>query len=738
MRWFLSVLVLVAAGWSQAAAAAGIAVEPPVSRVAQLRSERWAGGDLRRRVCIRGTVSGMGEGILNESSPHPARRGFCIEDESGGIWVATKPAIREGLIDDQPHLFRSIRYGMAMEVEGFLDHASGQPLILPTAMHVLGKGDLKPAEPARLGSFLSGGDEMRRVIAKGVVQDVTEEATRENRWVLRVETGIGHFFVRVLKGDRYSPRTLLDAKLQVTGLVSSSRNWRSEFVCPRLVVRRHEDIQILKPAPADPFSVLAVPLANLNATTSEGRSVHRRRVVGTVTYNDGQSLIYIQDGDVGVRVQSIEPSDVRVGDRVEVAGFLDTSEYLSGLRGAVVRRLADSPAKVELPIPIVTDDFAQYHQRVLLGLRMLPPSVSCEGRLTQLTGELLNFRPATAQSPNLLEVKWGNAITTALLPGKVDPLPPGTEVTVTGIARVSSDAAGETVKTVSPTRVDLLLRDAADIEVLSRPSWWTAQRVFVALGMVLAVAIAAFSWAFILQRMLRLRTAQLAAEVRNRRDAAIEFQAAMRERTRLAVDLHDTVLQTMAGIAFQIDACRGSQENISRQYLNYLETAGRMARNGQEDLRNVVWALRCMPLEEGSLLDSMRAIARQVSQRYGIAMHVHCDCELPPLADFVAGNLLLVIQEASHNAVKHANADLIEVLVSLNPVRDCVTVVVRDNGVGFDVESRPLASEGHFGIEGMRQRVQRMGGVLEIESEIALGTEVRAEIPVRVFDAAIA
>jgi signal transduction histidine kinase len=117
---------------------------------------------------------------------------------------------------------------------------------------------------------------------------------------------------------------------------------------------------------------------------------------------------------------------------------------------------------------------------------------------------------------------------------------------------------------------------------------------------------------------------------------------------------------------------------------------------------------------------------------------VNCECELPPLADFVAGNLLLVIQEASHNAVKHAKADLIEVFVSMNYAGDRVEVSVRDNGVGFEVEACPQLRDGHFGIEGMRQRVQRMGGVLAIESEPSLGTDVRVEIPVRVFDTAIA
>jgi signal transduction histidine kinase len=69
---------------------------------------------------------------------------------------------------------------------------------------------------------------------------------------------------------------------------------------------------------------------------------------------------------------------------------------------------------------------------------------------------------------------------------------------------------------------------------------------------------------------------------------------------------------------------------------------------------------------------------------------------------------------------------------------DRVSVTVKDNGIGFDVEELPRLRDGHFGIEGMRQRVQRMGGVLVIKSERSVGTEIRADIPVRVFDEVIA
>jgi signal transduction histidine kinase len=726
--------------WAGLAVAATVrSDEVPLSSAAALAATPWTETQPRTVVRVRGAVSAVGDGIISEAQNRPARRGFCVEDDSGGIWIAIKFAILEELLPDDRDLFAQIESGVEVEVVGQLAMEAGlRPVILPTQIRVLGPGVLEPPKQAELQSFLSGGDEMRRVMVSGVVQEVTDEARRQDRWVLRIETGIGHFFVRVLKGDRYSPEKLLDARLLVTGLVASSRNWRSEFVSPRVIVGRHEDIRILEPAPVDAFAVESVPLAGLNGYTLTGRPVHRRRVEGTVTYNDGQSLIYLQDDDVGVRVHTSQPSDARVGDRVEVAGFVDASQYLAGLRGAVVRRLEGESAGEPLPVLIASEDVAEYRQRVVLGPRLSFPSMSCEGRLTELTGRVLHFRPATARSPNLLEIGWGDSITTALVAGELPPIPPESMVRVTGIARVSSEAARESVKTARPARVDLLLRSAGDLEVLSRPGWWTPRRILVALAVASGIALGAVAWALVLRRTLRWRTEQLASEVRNRRDAAIDFQAAMRERIRLAVDLHDTVLQTMAGVAFQIDACRSGREADEEQQASHLETAGRMLRNGQEDLRNVVWALRCLPLQDGTLLDSVRAIAGRVKQRHGIEMTVAGRGQLPPLADFVAGNLLLVIQEASHNAVKHAQADRIEVSIGMNFSADRLMVSVRDDGIGFDVKARPRGRDGHFGIEGMRQRIHRIGGVLQIESGPTAGTEIRAEIPVRVFDTAIA
>jgi signal transduction histidine kinase len=159
-----------------------------------------------------------------------------------------------------------------------------------------------------------------------------------------------------------------------------------------------------------------------------------------------------------------------------------------------------------------------------------------------------------------------------------------------------------------------------------------------------------------------------------------------------------------------------------------------MIQRGQDDLRNTVWALHCLPLAEGTFADSVRQLPRRVSVGDDTEICVTCDDDFPVLADFIAGNLLLVIQEAMHNTLKHANATRIEIVLSATSDQHGVSVSVRDDGIGFDVNKRQTSSDGHFGVEGMEQRVERLGGKLVIESQMNVGTTVRADVPLREFD----
>ena len=226
--------------------------------------------------------------------------------------------------------------------------------------------------------------------------------------------------------------------------------------------------------------------------------------------------------------------------------------------------------------------------------------------------------------------------------------------------------------------------------------------------------------------------------MRIRHDASLEFQAAIRERTRLAANLHDTVLQTLAGIAYQIDACGQVASNDSSNDYDHLQTAKRMIQRGQNDLRNVVWALHCMPLEDGTFVDAVNHLARKQTVEHDTEVNVQYDEPFPVLADFIAGNLLLIIQEAIHNTIKHAHATSVDVKLSYTPDADHIAVSVSDDGVGFDTTNHLGRSDGHFGFVSMEQRVQRLGGELTIESQPGAGTTLRVSIPLKEFDPAIA
>jgi signal transduction histidine kinase len=134
----------------------------------------------------------------------------------------------------------------------------------------------------------------------------------------------------------------------------------------------------------------------------------------------------------------------------------------------------------------------------------------------------------------------------------------------------------------------------------------------------------------------------------------------------------------------------------------------------------------------------LRALAEQVRQGHDVTFEVRDGAKLPAISEFVAGNLLLVAQEAMLNALKHGRPKRIEVGVAAEGDGKRVVLVVRDDGIGFRAGSQAGAAQGHFGILGMQERMERLGGRISIESATGQGTTLRAEVPLQPFDDEIA
>ena len=195
---------------------------------------------------------------------------------------------------------------------------------------------------------------------------------------------------------------------------------------------------------------------------------------------------------------------------------------------------------------------------------------------------------------------------------------------------------------------------------------------------------------------------------------------------RLAREIHDTLAQGLAGIVAQLQAARTASATGRERHL---DTAAELARSTLVEARRSVQALRPEPLEAARLPDALADVAARWSEVTGVPAAVTTTGTPRQLHPEVEIALLRTGQEALANVGKHASAS--RVGVTLSYMEDVVTLDVRDDGIGFDLAGVPgeVADGSGFGLIGMRQRVGRIAGRLEIESSPGEGTAVSATVP---------
>jgi two-component system sensor histidine kinase UhpB len=146
-------------------------------------------------------------------------------------------------------------------------------------------------------------------------------------------------------------------------------------------------------------------------------------------------------------------------------------------------------------------------------------------------------------------------------------------------------------------------------------------------------------------------------------------------------------------------------------------------------VRAMALDLRPPLLDELGLVAALRGYAEGQSVRTGVAIVVEANAEAEPLRPETAIAAFRIVQQAVHNTLAHAAAQ--RIIVSVRGDSERLLLSVRDDGRGFDVaEALQRAAMGrHLGLLGMRERVEALGGTLEIESAPGQGTEIRARVP---------
>ncbi|HEY9829396.1 MAG TPA: response regulator [Stenomitos sp.] len=213
----------------------------------------------------------------------------------------------------------------------------------------------------------------------------------------------------------------------------------------------------------------------------------------------------------------------------------------------------------------------------------------------------------------------------------------------------------------------------------------------------------------------------LARDISDRKRA--EEASILAERNRIARDIHDTLAQVLTGVVVHMEAAKVVVPEESKARTHVMQ-AHNLARDGLAEARRSVWALRPQVLEQGNLSQALESLVHGLTA--GTPIKGQCTIEETryPLPSDVEINLLRIAQEAFVNALKHAHANAVQVELTFGS--QAVSLCVRDDGRGFNPEL--LRGKG-FGLVGMRERIQSLGGQLTIASQPGQGTEVIAVVP---------
>jgi signal transduction histidine kinase len=661
---------------------------------------------------------------------------FFLQDETSGVFVGNSPTGRPDV-------------GDVLEVTGVTYPGAYAPTITSAKWKKVGTAPLPEPRRVPIEQIMSGVEDGQRVEITGVIRAVTPAKT--NIDVVLASGGYRlHAFPKTPMD--LDPLSLIGAKVRIRGTAAASFNRAlRHMVSVVLFVPQHEDFVIEELEPIDAFDEPVLPLNSIAQYQRDLVPGKRAHVKGVVILQRPGEDIFLKDETGGLHLRTSQTERFARGEIVEAAGFPDFDHSLPLLEDAVIRRTGenrDPPQAKRVTMPEIQN-----------GLH--------HADLVTLPGKLLDrsFRQSRARTNDAAKVR------TVLMLQQVDldstnrhvftaeaetlqkdaalaEIPIGSTIEVTGVCFSEN---GEDKKLKS---LQVLLPDANSVRLVQKPSWWTPARLLVGLAVVFVVAIGAVVWTVmvskrnavlsdlvrarekaqselqqahdLLEERVKERTAQLKFQITARKESELQFKAVLSERTRLAQELHDTLEQTLTGIALQLDTASKISQARPETANRHLGLARELVAQGQVDVRRSVWDLRSRALEQFDLPGALINSGKQLTDGTNIHLEVTAKGRVRPLPDTIEENLLRIAQEAMTNVIKHSQATTAEIEIDYGPKN--VVLRIKDNGRGFDQTHRTGPNEGHFGLLGITERAKRLGADLSIETQPGTGTIVTLRI----------
>jgi signal transduction histidine kinase len=621
-------------------------------------------------------VAGLGyfltRGVVTFSDRVRDKECIFIQDEQNSMFVS----------QSERELRTQLQVGQAVQIGGPLLPGKYAPGISPATVNILGWQNLPtpviPTPEAPASSYRDG----KWTEIEGVARAVNADGT-----VLVMGKRVP-LLVWVGRTDREGLENLVNSTLRLRGVMSLEL-----FGSPALLVPSRSFIEVVEPAPELPAK--PVPVNSLIGAESEDGWSHQVKVAGTVIYRSDR-YFYLQDESGGVMIESHNEPPSRVGTTVEAVGFPGTESSAPRLTDTTWRSLETSQPVV--PASLDADN----------------PDPARNGMLVTIEARLLASK--TRGADQILELQADHHVFEAVLENPSNRIQPG----ATGsVLRVTGVCVLETAPS-SVALTQVLLRTPLDAALLQGPPWWTWQRTATAICLLLTILAASLLRIDFLKRRFARQQASRLEFARG----MLESQES--ERRRIAASLHDSLGQNLLVIRSQAHLALQSMADQPgvRQRLEEISDTTVQALN---EVREITHDLRPYQLDRLGLTQSIRAITRKVSESHSVSFACHVD-EIDGIFNSTSEiHAYRIIQEGINNIVKHSGATEATVVIKSTP--EVLSISIRDNGRGFSAGG--ATSDVGFGISGIRERAEIMGGTARIDSVPGQGVNLQIQIPLQ-------
>ena len=570
----------------------------------------------------------------------------------------------------------------------------------------IGQGKALPPIDVSIADYTMGKCDMSLVRLKGRMQDVFRDEIDLSYLTIILQSESDTVIAAVYTTSPNRLDELIGTEVTLSGFCCSREYGARRMIKRTLVL---PDLEAIQPTTAFNPDIFAAPPL-LPGEFPDTRPTRRRTAGRVIAVWNKDSLLLQPGSGTVMRVTLFDQAPPAYGTDVEVSGFVETDLYRINLSHAKWR-----PSTTKFPLKQSIDtkpSFLHFNQTGTPGIN--PTS---HGQVIRLQGTVLD----TPTEGGCFKIKWGNDIlwvdaNEAL--SVLNSIVPGCRVQIEGVCIMETEnwRPGNAFPHIQ--RILIAARKSDDVRVLARPPWWTPGRLLVLVGALVAVILGIFAWNVALRRRAERRGQELADE----QLAHVSSELKVMERTRLAVELHDSLSQTLTGISMGIDSALDIAGDTSKELKKQLNYTSKTVEACRTELRNCLWDLRSQALEESDMNAAIQLALSQIVSK--TALNVRFAVPRTRLSDKTAHTILRIIRELATNAVRHGHASAIKIAGCIDNGK--LHFSVADNGTGFDPEHAAGVAEGHFGLEGIRERVDRLDGEVDISSSPGHGTKVTA------------